>query len=83
MYGPLEDLERRSHFEGSLANGIPREIHSETWHWSYIEGLGCDVFFEFEDSNGDGEYHLIQGKRDLRRRRALVPDCLIERILFP
>src|ERR1700734_87059 len=58
MWGPPDDIERRLLFEGSEANGLPRQIRSEAWRWSYIEGVGCDVVVEFEGSGESGEYHL-------------------------
>jgi len=57
MWGPPDNIERRSRFE-SRANNLPRQIESEEWHWSYIEGLGCDVVIEFENSCGCGGYGL-------------------------
>ncbi len=83
MWGPPDGIEQRSRFEGSQANGLPRQINSEEWRWSYIEGLGCDVVIEFEGSDGSGEYHLTARHGEFRPRWKSSPDCLIEQILFP
>ena len=83
MYGPPDKVERRLRFEESLPNGITRQTNLEEWHWSYIEGLGCDVVLEFVDSCECGEYHLTQGNSDLKTRRDLGSGCLINQILFP
>lgn len=83
MWGPPDDIERWSRFQGSQANSPPRQINSEEWRWSYIEGLGCDVVIEFEASAEGGEYHLTARHGEFRPRWKSNPDCLIEQILFP
>jgi hypothetical protein len=83
MWGPPDDIERRLRFEVSQANDFPRQIISEAWRWSYIEGVGCDVIIEFEGSGESGEYHLTARHGDLRPMWKSSPDCLIEQILFP
>ncbi|MFZ0294234.1 MAG: GWxTD domain-containing protein [Candidatus Sulfotelmatobacter sp.] len=83
MWGPPDGIERRSRFEGSQANGLPRQTNSEEWRSSYIEGLGCDVVIEFEASGEGGEYYLTARHGEFRPRWKSSPDCLIEQILFP
>lgn len=83
MWGPPDDIERRLLFERSEANGLPRQIRSEAWRWSYIEGVGCDVIIEFEGSGENGEYRLTARHGELRPRWKSSPDCLVEQILFP
>ena len=83
MWGPPAVLERRLRFEGSQANGLPRQINSEESRWSYIEGLGCDVVIEFEASGEGGEYRLTARHGEFRPLWKSSPDCLIEQISFP
>jgi GWxTD domain-containing protein len=83
MWGPPDGIERRSRFEGLQGNGLPRQINSEEWRWSYIDGLGCNVVIEFEGNDRGGGYHLTARHGELRPQWKSSPDCLIEQILFP
>jgi len=77
MYGPPDKVIRR--LSSSLQpDGIRKgRFDSEEWHWTYIEGLGCNVILEFEDTCGCGEYRLSARQGGVRSLHMLGPDCLI------
>jgi GWxTD domain-containing protein len=92
LYGPPDKVIRHSIAgETRQINGSHKTaFNSEEWRWKYIEGLGCNVIFEFDDRSGSGEYHLTRAENGVGRQengvtplRQLGPDCLIDQILFP
>ncbi len=84
MYGAPDRIVRQLVLENQHPDGVQkRDFNSEEWHWTYIEGLGCDVVLEFVDSCGCGEYHLSEGQGGSRSLRELGSTCLINQILLP
>ncbi len=90
MYGPPDKVIH--HLNSDLQpDGIRKgRFDSEEWHWTYIDGLGCNVILEFEHTCGCGEYHLTRAENGVGHQehgvtplRQLGPDCLIDQILFP
>ncbi len=82
MYGPPDKVDRRVCTKQQRDNIAHDCFASEEWHWKYIEGLGCDFVLRFEDTCGCGDFHLAESG-EIRTRRRLSPDCLIDQIRFP
>ena len=51
MYGPPDKVIHHLSSDMQQPDGVQkRHFDSEEWHWTYIEGLGCDVVLEFVDT---------------------------------
>jgi GWxTD domain-containing protein len=82
MYGPPDKVERHTCSKHEKENIAHDCFASEEWHWRYIEGLGCDFVLKFVDSCGCGDFHVAESG-EIRSRRMLSPNCLVDRIRFP
>jgi GWxTD domain-containing protein len=83
MYGPPDKVIHHLNSDQQPDGSRKGRFDSEEWHWTYIDGLGCNVILKFEDKCGCGEYHLSEGQGGFRSPHMLGPDCLINQILLP
>jgi GWxTD domain-containing protein len=54
MFGPPDELD--AHPNGDASRPYPWE----RWQYKFIQGLGSNIFMEFTDPDGKGEFHMTR-----------------------